>query len=357
MPLSVQKLQTLLETKGQVPVKFFTVDNYCMFIELINSISGTRFLMYIPSKYEFKMSQGKGVYRLKYIPIDKNSSIVEEYSNSSELETDYSNTMINLSPDKNDELENHLENNYKHMMSLKDISEDDLRYIKSIYRQLRRLRQCVLNIKYKVGIIYKNYLCVIRRDDSIDCFYIKHFTRKDSKKLLIITDLETFYDKGDKLIEDIIHVQDGVHRVMYRNQFLHSGIMGKMMENKSSIETISAKTNEKRVKYDAMLSKLNQLLEAMNNVEIKALSELQDLDVGSRTSSLSSDIDIAHRKAQLHTKLEEIGKVKEKIFKNMNDLREKRENTALSVDEIMFDNVVMFDSMVKNFAKLKQFTE
>lgn len=355
MPLSIVKLQSLLEKKGFISTKFFALEGLCMYVEVICGNTGIKFLLYVPSKYEIPVGHGKGVYKVKYIELDMGEdSVADEYANSSGLEEDYANTMINLSPDDNEEMEEHLENNYKQIIPLKDISDEDKTVLRSLYRQLRRLRHCVVNIKYKVGIIFKNYLTVIRRDDSIDCLYIKHFNRRDIKKMYIVVDLETFYDKGEKMIEDINHVQDGIHRVMYRNQFVHSNIMGKMLENKKTIDTISTKTNEKRMKYEDQLQRLNRMLEILNVNEKKFLTELCELSERG-TANIHTDVDVAHRKIYLEGELAKIVSLKEKIMRTMNEVRERRENTALSIDKIMFDNTVMFDCMIKNFAKLKEF--
>jgi hypothetical protein len=48
--------------------------------------------------------------------------------------------------------------------------------------------------------------------------------------------------------------------------------------------------------------------------------------------------------------------LKADITKNILILREKKENTVLSIDKIMFDNTVMLDSIFKNFSKLKDYS-
>jgi hypothetical protein len=73
------------------------------------------------------------------------------------------------------------------------------------------------------------------------------------------------------------------------------------------------------------------------------------------TDGLQNDIDRVHHKSRLEKELDKINSIRGSISKHMFILREKRENAILSVDKIMFDNTVMFDSMVKNFAKLKDF--
>ena len=148
-------------------------------------------------------------------------SITEEYAGSPEdISTVYGNTNINVSPDKSEKIEDHLEDNYKRPISLSDISPEDTVDIKAIYRQVRRLKYCVQNIKYKAGILFKNYICAIRRDDSIDCFYIKHYDRRDTDQLFVITDLEILYEKSEKLLSDVKVVRDSILNILNNNQAL-----------------------------------------------------------------------------------------------------------------------------------------
>uniref|UniRef100_A0A6C0EMJ6 Uncharacterized protein n=1 Tax=viral metagenome TaxID=1070528 RepID=A0A6C0EMJ6_9ZZZZ len=357
MPLSIAKLQDLLNTKGYIPNKYYVMDDMVFYIELFAIKTADIFLLYIPSKYNFSVSSsGENVFKIKYINMDSSETVEDEYAGTPDnvdIEATYGDVNIELSPDKN-KLEEHLEDAYRHPVSLKDISKDDTIVLKALYRQMRRLRYCVQNIKYKLAVLYKNYFCAIRRDDSIDCMTIKHFPRVDCKKLLVVADLEMLYEKGEKLIEDIHSVRSSIYKVLERNQGMHTRVIDKMTNNRKDIVLIPQQAQAKKLQYDSIISDLEEMLATMLDAEKEVMEKLYQTEQENRPG-LASDITNAHEKARLEKELDRINFLKSEITKNMLAVRNKRENTILSVDKIMFDNAVMFDCMIKNFAKLKGF--
>lgn len=357
MPLSLSKLQNLLMTKGFFPSKYFIMNGTCFYIELMSAKSADTFLLYIPSKYKFEVGRGDNVFKIRYIDMDSGGNTVNEYAgepDNVDIEAVYGDANIELSPDKDGHIEEHLENNYKHPISLKDISKDDTKDLKAIYRQLQRLRYCVQNIKYKIAIMYQNYVCSIRRDDSIDCFALKHYPRQDCKRMMVIIDLEMFYSKNEQIDHDITTVRTGIYRVLEKNQGYHSKIMAKMVANKSDIVAISQRAQVKTRIYTRLISQSEGMLVTLNNAEEKFIEELHSLN-GSAPQALQEDIDRSHRRTRIEKELEKIGYLKQDVIRNITAVREKRESSVLSIDKIMFDNTVMFDCMVKNFGLLKGF--
>ncbi|MBS0628540.1 MAG: hypothetical protein JSS09_10085, partial [Verrucomicrobia bacterium] len=259
---------------------------------------------------------------------------------------------IELSPDK-EKISDHLENNYKHPISIQKISREEATNLQALYRQMKRLTYCVQNLKYKLAVFYKNYICAIRRDDSISCLDIKNYSNTDCKKLVIVVDLETFYDKADKLSTDIQTVRDSIYKVLERNQGMHGRVLTKIIDNKKDIAVIPSQVELRRVKYDQMLVQLEEMLSVLNDTETKLLTDLNNLDQSQ--GDLQSDISRVHQKTKIERELEKVRGLQKEVCKNMVDVRNKRENAILSVDKIMFDNTVMFDTIVKNFGKLKEF--
>lgn len=358
MPLSINKLKEYLASKGFIPVRFFVLDDLIFYIEVLSSQNAGTFFIYIPSKYEFGVKKGEDNYKIRYVDMEGGDNTADEYAGGSvSVESIYRGDDINLSPD-NGKIEEHLENNYRRPISLDDISSEDSVELRSIYRQMRRLRYCVQDIKYKVAIINKNYICAIRRDDSIDCFVIKHYPRRNHKKLMIVADLEMFYEKYEKMDSDIHTVRTGIYNILQRNQSLHSRMISKLLENKEELISFAPKTTEKKNLYDINEKKLEKMLNTMNIAERKTIAtiyELEETRLDSGKQGMQNDIEIAHRKSQLETELNKINSIKEDIMKYISILRQRKENSVLSIDKIMFDNTVMFNCMVNNFSQLRNF--
>jgi hypothetical protein len=358
MPLSIQKLENLLAEKALVITKFFLLDGTCFYIQLFSVKTADVFLMYIPSKYTFEIDdrmQGQEVYRIKYLDLANSGELSDDYAGgkTADPEEIYGNVDIILQPgDKG--IEEHLESRYRKQITLKDVSVEDLNVLRAVYRQVNRLKFCVQSLKYKLGIFYKNYLCVIRRDDTVDTFMIKNFPRDETKKLMIICDLETVYEKNESVLEDVQVVRDSIYKILEKNQSMYSDVLEKILQNKKDMMIIPLQVERKKAKYTEMLRKLSNQLNTMKEAEEKVLYELASLEENS-SENMHSDITRVHQKSKLNRDLEKIMRIKGEIATVMLKVRERRDNKILNIDKISFDNTVMMDAMLKNFANLKDF--
>lgn len=357
MPLSIEKLDELIINKGFIPKTYYIMDNSCFYIELFSVKTADLFFLYIPSKYNFEVKRrdkdplggNKGdIYKIKYI--DEKGF---EYADTQEGEDNYKNNHIHLSPDK-EKFEENLEDNYKHEISLKDISSDDSIVLKTIYKQLKRLKYSVENLKYKLGILYKNYIVSIRRDNTINCIIVKNYPRENIRRLVVIADLETFYSKSEKLVEDVKTVKTSVYNLLNKNQTIHTQVLLKMLDNKKEITSIPEKTETKHSDYISNISKTEEMLDIMSEAEKKLNKELEEMELNN-TGTLNSDISKVHARSRIEKELAKISSIKEEIAKTSLDIRTKCDNSILSVDCILFDNNVIWERMVKNFALLKEY--
>lgn len=353
MTLSIIKLRDLLMSKGFTPTKFFTMQDFYFYIELTCLETAEKILLYIPSKYEIKIQDLQDTYKLKNINIEKSDDITDEYAEKPDnlkLQSTYNTIDLDIEED----IETKLKQKYDQNIQIGNISEIDMTELKSIYRQVSRLKYCVKNFSYKLGIFYKNYLCSIRRDDSIDCFFIKKYPRLNHKQLIIIIDLESVYSTDDnQLKNDICTLKKSIHSILEKNQLSHSDIIDKLLQSKKSIINIPQMISNKNNSYSDMIIKLENMLNTMNKAEKDTLNKLNLLEEKVNNGNLQSDIERIHTKSKFEKQLENIQKIKYRISDNIFNVSEKRDDTLLNMDKIMFDNAVMFDCIVKNFAKLK----
>ena len=54
MPLSLDKLKSMLYSKGFATKQIYSLQGKCKFIEIVSIETGDIFMMYIPKKYKFK---------------------------------------------------------------------------------------------------------------------------------------------------------------------------------------------------------------------------------------------------------------------------------------------------------------
>ena len=269
MSFSISKLQNLIQANGFIPISYFIIDGMCFYVELYSTQTGEVFFMYIPSKYEFVMSENDITFKMKYI----NNKDLDNISDDGNIEDRY---MSNVMPVNQEDIEEQLEDNYKHSISLKNISVQDLLQLKSIFQQLKRLKYSVQNLKYKLGIVYKNYLCAIRRDNSINCFYLKNYSKKKTKRIIIIVDLECFYLKIDRIAEDIGFVKNSLYRILSKNQGINSEALNSMLSNIGDMTDISYSVEVKQADNMARIQQIENMLSVMKEAYTSVQNNLKN---------------------------------------------------------------------------------
>jgi hypothetical protein len=334
---------------------------------VISIKNASTFMLSIPSKYKFKLKEGNNIYKLRYIELSVGANTADEYAGTPDaLELEKSYTEVELTQQllrkkENEEgnIAGHLEEGYKRPVSIKDMSKDDMKDIKNLVRQVRRLKFCVQSISYKLMVMYKSYMCVLDRDDTIECFLIKHHPKIVSRRLYISADLELYYENAERLQQDIIDVELGVTKVMNKNQSMHAKNLQNMIKDYQGISIYSDKILKKKDDYQAYIRRFNTLLAKITNSE-KALVEKiysidENMDEGYR--GVHGDISSVTQKAKLEEELIRITIVKKNIVKNMSEIKEKLYNLNLIVDTVMFDGLVMMDRLMRNIDFVKRVAE
>lgn len=363
MTLSLNKLERLLSSRGFTIKKYFVINNLCVYLEILSFLNADTFLLYIPSKYEINAPYGNDTFSLEYLEIDTNGNLPGDFAgepNTVDIETMYNEIDIVLNPNDKERqnLVGHLEENYNRPISLKDMSKTDKDDIKEIFRQLRRFKLCVKNIKYKMGIIYRNFICCIRRDEGYDCFAIKHYHPcNDNKKLMITVDLETLYSKIDTISNDINTVRDEIYKILDKNQTRHSKLFGNMLEQGIDISVYSEAICVHKNRYETYLSQLEDMLVKLAESEKKIVGKIKLLE-GEKKSDpslkgLHADIHIANVGAKYKLELDRINSLKQEVIKNILTVKIKQENIMLKIDRIFFDNSVMINAIITNINSLR----
>ncbi len=372
MPLSIQKLDDLFLTKGFIPKRYFKLHNLCVFIEVISSKSADTFMISLPSKYKFDLSgnvdlrSDADIFRLKAVSTEERDDITDEYAGSPDnidLEKKYAEVEMDTTlPFKNRGLKQvsmaeRLIETYKRPISLKDLEKQDTLDVKDIFRQLKRLKYCVQSIRYKLIIIFKSYLCVLNLNDSIECFYIRNFSQSQNNRNLLITcDLELMYEKINSIEDDIRHVMNGIYKVLDKNQLAHSKNLQLLLEKRSDAAVSSEFIYRKKEKMKIYMTSFEDLLSSTVESEKKVLEKLAQLrerrEQEASVKGLYSDIEYSHEKKRIEDELAQIRRVKGEIMENIIRVKERLENMCLTVDKILFDNIVMLDTIFENFDQL-----
>ena len=368
MGFSIEKLIKLLSTRNFVCKKFYKINGRCAFVEVLSMNTADTFLLRIPRKYDFNVNQYAS-YKLKHIILDKEDEeeILNEYAGEpdlSKLEKDYESIELDSEFNKKDfgDIKNRLEEHYKRSIHLRDLDSADSLDVKCVFRQIRRLRYCVQNLRYKIVIFYKKYVCIVHSDDKIECFYIKKMDRNEmegeTRKVLVVVDLTLLYENMDIVHSDIIQIKEGIKKILDKNHRGHAKSLHYMMEKKSDIIKITDMLYNKKESIRKYIDSFKKLLEDMNQKEQKISEQIESLNHKREkemndSRGLKYDIQYSHHIKLLTDELSELHTVKENIVSQITDLKNQEENLSLIVDKILFDNTVMLDKIFKNLSTLE----
>lgn len=357
MPLSLSKLEEILETKNFIIKKLFVIKQECVFIEIINIITADSCLIYIPSKYTMYEDNRDNIFDIETLDVDSDGNIAEKYSEQPsvfDLERDY--TEIELESTKKGNMEEYLEEKYNYPIDFNEIIKKDLPDIRENFRQLKRLKFTVQNINYKLAIIYKNYICTIKRDNTLDGFVIKNHDKSTDKQLLVCIDLESLYTKIDSLAEDIKVIKENITNILDINQNKHIENLKKMVEKTAYLSSISQKIYHKKLEYKNQLLQLNKLLEKL--LENETILSEKMLQISNRYSdkenkTIHDDIEKSQELSVYNNKLRKVNELKQEIIKTAISIKEKYEKLTLKVDSVFFDSSIMINTIIKNVTLLE----
>ena len=324
MTLSLVKLEALLGKNELIIRRIFTIGEVCVYIEVQILNQTDIFFLYIPSKYEIPVPKRNLVFKITQLEINEDGSISEDYTKSYDdvdLEKKYEEIDIDLELDvtKHDDVESHLESNYNHPLSLRDLTKNDLKELKETFRQLKRLRLCVQNLKYKICIAFKNYICCIRRDNTFDGFVIKGPSAGSEKKMFISIDLEAFYTTISSVKVDVQTIRSGIHRVLNKNQNKHTKNIQKILENKIDFLESSRNIQEKKEIYLKYMEELQSLLSVLQRVQEVKKKKLLTINSRYQTNSglkgLHKDIEQSHKTSKLRKNFQKLLLLNKKFWK------------------------------------------
>lgn len=334
--ISLNKLAKLLDKCNFYINQYFGMKKYCMYIELVSKINGESYIMYIPSKYNVDLSQTSSSYELKEIKdISSSNDIAYEYSDKhKDFEEMYS--ILTLEEKVNEGV---LNNNYKKNIEINDVRSRDNKDVKKIYRQMNRFKYSVENLKYKLAILHNSYLCSVSRDNEVDFYYIKNYPRGTNKsKMVILFDLETLYSKHYIIHTELLEVKTNIEKLLGKNYDINLKYITRLLSNNIKVEQINSTILQKRKVLDMKYDEQKLLFKTTSTKE-----------------GIIRDMITKEGKTQKNMiQLKDVLNTKSKIIMGLIESIEARDNFILLCDNVLFDNIIMFDKISKNLNLLNE---
>ena len=364
MSLSVDKLNRLLRNSGILPKKYFTIEGACVYIETLVLETADVLLVYIPSKYEIVAPNTGNIFELTQIDVNSDGTIAGDYGgaedeNRTQEYYEQVDMGINSLNGKNNTVEKELQSYYDRPVTLKDVNQKDMSNIRDTFRQLRRLKLCVETLKYKLCVSFKNYLCCIRRDNLFDGFAIQGPRSANTNRLLVSIDLESLYSKLKNISMDVRLVREGVYKVLDQNHRRHVTNFQKILERRASLVQSSKLSSARKLKYASYLSRLDKMLNTLDEAERKESDSIiavnQKYITESSVKGLHQDIAKSHELSKHSKKITEINTVRQDVIAKSLEVKAVLEDLSLRMDRVCFDNIVMLDAMLRNFVSMSDF--
>ena len=352
MSLSIQKLNKLLIDNGVFPDKYYSYNKYILYIECIIVKTGKRFWLNIPEEYKFRSEKISNMYIIKPITLEENDEVVvEEFAkqfNDIDVYNSYEDSESKLDEAFNENnISKQLSENYRYPITVKDIDEDDSKDIKDIKRQVERLRFSIMQTKYSICITYKKYFAILS-DKKILVFQIMNNSEIFSKfrQLIVSIDLILFYEKLNRVDSEVSKIKLSIEKILETNYNKNINNINYMMKKGSLVIDKFNNLHEQKDKLDALEEKLGELFRCSYNAEREMLEKISII---SKNRNSEGEIN------SLKRKIKETEDVKMNILNNIVKINEKKDNISLTLDKILFDNIVMMNSIIKNFELLLSF--
>ena len=359
MTLSIKKLYSILESKGLIPTIHYIYDKKYMLIETLSIKSNQPIMILIPEKYMFEYNPNdKDLfkkyphYKLKKLNINQYFDVIDKYTDDNiDFDTLYPEIDIQQSISDNKNIETALVENYNVQLSLDDPKKNILE-IKDLYRQLLRLRTSVKYLPYKLCITNDNYICIDEYNNNIGLYFVKNLEKK-YKKMIVSINLEKLIILENDIDRDVQEIVSGIQKIIEKNFNTHKVKLNNLLEKKQFLhnqiqicEQIKNQHNHNRQKYIEHLS----LITTQEEILLKQLEKHQNQHYNSNNNNIEKSFGIK----KVEDELKKITENKDQNTEKLLEIQDKINNINLTLDSLLFDNLVLLKTIYTNIENFKK---
>jgi hypothetical protein len=329
-------------------------------------------MVYVPATYDLRLPPDiKNKHDLQVVDIGHIQNTTEKYLDDIDkvdIENKYQEVVLEndrydfREDERSPDIEDKLLSSYKKPINIRSLDTKTLNDLKDIVNQLNRLYYCIQSMRYTLGIVHNKYICMMDgKTKSVTCFESKTLQNEDRRKLFIVMDLELLYEKLDIIQLDIPQIKDGIFRILEKNQVTHSNSLAYIIRKTKNLSEHYKFINQRKETVAKYLVLYKKLLIVLCKSEEDIYNKIKRLDNKLKSQSslhgADSDISHSHEKKQFSEKLGRLQTLKNEIMNKIIELSTNNENINLMVDKILFNNIVMLDSVHKNVRVLSKLYE
>lgn len=348
---SIDNLSIVLNKYNFEIVNSYSINHVVVIIRCVHLSTQNHICITIPDKFPIRYEDSLEIVPFTDTTLDTNdrkivSDDLKLYKEIDEEKDEY------LDPTEADKL-------IEQYQSI-DIDSENISILKSniqsTSKQLQRLKLCTNNILYKICIIMETSISYVNDKNEIETFVLKKCVPKtnETKEIVLIIDLESFYDKINNPIknqkknfvqEDIQRVYNNLFTILKDTQQIRQKKIQTVFKNfPNMLKTLNSTLELKKI-YENQMNDLKSILFDINRKEEKTKDEMTKL------SHLQFSLSDNSYKLK-ETEMSRLKEYKQENNRLLHELKNKYENLLLTIDDTLFESILLFNQIHSQFKKL-----
>ena len=316
----------------------YAKDDITRFVKITSKTRGYTYILVIPHKYTIdRLSDAIKLYNIDKTSSDKPEEVYDKITETSLLDDSKY-----LSSSAVDELTRYESIDIDHDSNLSLYEESEL-----IRDQLRRLRNCVEDLRYKVCIESNNCVCIINTDNKISCYSYKntHSVNEKYRRMYITIDLDTFYNSIDSVIRDTEVLEKNLYKILNKTHDKQVSAIKGYLRQFSNIGDLLESKYRSGDRYVEKIKSVTVKISKIDKKEKEILEEIKGI------KSLISETDIVKNR-KLQADLLQTQTLKNEAIEVLDDLKSSYDNFILEFETILVDNIGLLNTVTNNFKRI-----
>lgn len=358
MKISLDKLEKLLSEKDMIISRFFLSERKkCKYVEITSTKNTIVFILSVSSSYEINLGDATNYVILKDRKIYDNSNVFDQYVDKERMigiETNYEAFQTNEYDKTYGNIEKDIEDKYNKTLSL---FNKDRNVGNNILRQLRRLGLCMNGTKYNLSICVNDLFFIGENGNKVKGFRVDDDYKSDTRKVRVVIDIGLLHDRMDLLDNNILEIHKNLIKIMTSSINKHVKITNSFVNTNSLsniVESLDKNTEIINDKIKELVNVLNGIRKDEINLIEKKLREQNDINKKFYTRAIKKELDYEKVTSTYTLKLNELRNIKQKTVDDIINMKEQYMNKILVYDDLIFETVVMVETIKSNISKFSQ---
>ena len=351
MSLNVHKIEKLLLENKFIIQAFYVINKKCQYLKIFSIKTGESIYLYISPDYNFLLEEEQSnIFETVPVNFKIGEDLIDKYSeypNTRDMSGKYENIeTIDRDMAEGQDVEAELESNYNKKIFLNGDEKGNQVLLKECFRQLKRLSLCFQDLKYKVCIFHDNYFCALETEDEITTYHVKGHHTDGKRMFFIVVTLEDFYENMMNVAEDVDMIRNNIYTILDKNQYTNSSFLEKLSKKLDQVPLLNEKIDFKKGEYLECIRKYKTLLQTVDQYESDILEKLTSLNK-EREVTDTGETAYVHQKSNLEDKLRLVTSSRQKILKNMTNIKTLCNDLYLKTDKMEFDSSILINGVLK----------